>query len=59
MQHGAIHNGQMVDHDVDGMTLSRRVYQRFPDVFVLIRQINSTPERVIRLRSPRLVDSGQ
>ena len=58
-QHVAIHNGQMVDHDIDGIALSRRIYQRYPDTFVLIRQVNSTPERVIRLRSPRLANNEQ
>ena len=58
-QHVAIHNGNMVDHDVDGIALSRRIYQRYPNTFVLIRQVNSAPERVIRLRSPRLVGNGQ
>lgn len=58
-QHVAIHNEHMVDHDVDGIALSRRIYQRYPDAFVLIRQVNSAPERVIRLRSPRLANNEQ
>ena len=58
-QHVAIHKGQMVDHDVDGIALSRRIYRRYPDAFVLIRLVNSTPERVIRLRSPRLAYNKQ
>ena len=54
--HVAISNEQVVDHDVDGIALSRRIYQRYPSVFVLIRQVTSVPERVIRLRSPRLLN---
>lgn len=56
-QHVAIHNGQIIDHDVDGIALSRRIYGRYPDTFVLIRQVNSAPERVIHLRSPRLANN--
>ena len=29
----AIHNGALVDHDKDGLTLSLRVHQRFPHEF--------------------------
>jgi hypothetical protein len=30
----AIYQGQLVDHDPDGLALSLRVHQRFPDEFV-------------------------
>lgn len=57
-QHVAIQNGRMVDHDADGLALSRRIYSRFPDTFVLIRQVDAQPERVIQLRSPRFVQDA-
>ena len=58
-QQVAIQNGRLVDHDVDGLALSRRIYSRFPDTFVLIRQVGAQPERVIQLRSPRFVQDAR
>ncbi|MBU6352275.1 MAG: hypothetical protein KGS73_19250 [Chloroflexi bacterium] len=59
-QHVAIHNGRLVDHDADGLALSHRIYSRYPDTFVLVRQVEAQPERVIQLRSPRYIqDAGQ
>lgn len=52
-EHVAIYQGQLVDHDPDGMALSRRIYQRFPTEFVLIRQVEAEPERILHFRSPR------
>lgn len=52
-EHVAIYQGQLVDHDPDGLTLSRRIYKRFPDEFVLIRQVEAEPERILYFRSPR------
>ncbi len=57
-QHVAIQNGRMVDHDADGLALSRRIYSRFPDTFVLIRQVDAQPERTIHLRSPRFIQDA-
>ena len=49
-----------VDHDADGLALSHRIYSRYPDTFVLVRQVEAQPERVIQLRSPRYIqDAGQ
>lgn len=53
-EHVAIHNGQLIDHDTDGVALSRRIDQNFPDKFVLIRQIEEQAERILIFRSPRL-----
>lgn len=59
-QHVAIYNGGLVDHDADGLALSHRVYGRYPDTFVLIRQVEARPEQVIQLRSPQYIqDSGK
>lgn len=52
-EHVAIYQGQLVDHDPDGLALSRRIYQRFPTEFVLIRQVEAEPERILYFRSPR------
>jgi predicted transcriptional regulator len=57
-QHVAIYQGEIVDHDQDGATLSLRIYQRLPDEVVLIRQVEAVPEREIRIRSPRFVREG-
>ena len=51
--HVAIFNGEMVDHDVNGVALSTRVYQSYPDVFVLIRKVEQEPDPVLYFRSPR------
>jgi hypothetical protein len=52
-QHVAIYGGELVDHDPDGVALSRRIYERFPNDFVLIRQVEVEPDRVLQMRSPR------
>lgn len=57
-QHVAIQNGRLVDHDADGLSLSRRIYSRYPNTFVLIRQVEAQPEREIQLRSPRFVEEA-
>ncbi|MCB9148530.1 MAG: hypothetical protein H6645_08685 [Caldilineaceae bacterium] len=53
--HVAIYNGELVDHDQDGIALSRRVYAQYPDEFVLIKKVEPQPERTLRFRSPRFV----
>lgn len=52
----AIHHGQLVDHDEDGLALTLRVYQRFPDEFVWIAPLkaNALEEWVIRHSSVEL-----
>lgn len=57
-QQVAIHNGELVDHDTDGVALSKRVYQRYPDEFVLIRQVEQEPDRILYFRSPRFEASS-
>ncbi len=54
-QHVAIYNGRLVDHDEDGIALSRRIYARYPDEFVLIKKVEPQPKRTLRFRSPRFV----
>ena len=55
-EHVAIRGGKVVDHDTDGVALSQRVYERYPDEFVLIRQVEPEPDRVLQFRSPRFVE---
>ncbi len=49
----AIHHGGVVDHDVDGVALSQRVYKQFPDEFVWIAPIQSQAIEEWVIRSPR------
>lgn len=57
-QHVAIYHGQLVDHDEDGIALSRRVYAQYPEEFVLIKKVESQPERTLHFRSPRFMRKG-
>lgn len=49
----AIHHGQLVDHDKDGLALSLRIRQRFPDEFVWIAPIKAQAVEEWTMRSPR------
>lgn len=49
----AIYQGQVVDHDQDGVALSTRIYKRFPDEFVLISPVLPQPMEEWVIRSPR------
>jgi hypothetical protein len=49
-----MHDGAIVDHDLDRRQLSRRVRTRFGRQPVLITQVLPTPERTIIVRTPRL-----
>jgi hypothetical protein len=49
----AIHDGALVDHDTDGLALSLRVHQRFPDEFVWIAPLKAQPLEEWVVRSPR------
>lgn len=53
----AVFQGEVIDHDVDELALSKRVRQRLPDAVILIRQVLPQVERVYHFRSPRLVRS--
>jgi len=56
-EHVAIYGEELVDHDGDGVALSRRIYARYPSDFVLIRQVEAESERVLHFRSPRFAES--
>lgn len=49
----AIHGGALVDHDKDGLALSLRVHQRFPNEFVWIAPLKTQPLEEWVVRSPR------
>ncbi len=50
----AIYQGQIVDHDKDGVALSTRIYQRFPHEFVWIAPVTEQPLEVRTVYSHRL-----
>lgn len=49
----AIHQGKLVDHDVDRRALSRRVRREYPNGGVLITPVEDEPERVFLMLTPR------
>jgi hypothetical protein len=51
----AVYQGQVVDHDADQIALIERLDQSHPDTIVLVKQVTTEPERVLRMRSPRLI----
>ncbi|VAW43363.1 hypothetical protein MNBD_CHLOROFLEXI01-3744 [hydrothermal vent metagenome] len=57
-QYIALHQGEVVDHDVDRVILAARLDKTHPDAVVLVKQVTAQPESVLRMRSPRLVGNG-
>lgn len=56
----AIHNGKLVDHDLDLNSLRRRVRQKYGRIPLLLRQVTTDPsEPEFTIRSPRLLWSVQ
>jgi len=52
-QYVAMRNGEVVDHDEDFQLLHNRVRQRFGRQPVLLRRVETEPERELVFRSPR------
>jgi hypothetical protein len=52
----AIHNGQLVDQDVDKRALLARIEAKYPVQFVLLRGVERTPEREYRFPSIRYIE---
>lgn len=50
----AIHQGQVIDHDLDVRGLYLRMRSRYGDTPVLIRQVTERGENTLTFRSPRL-----
>jgi len=48
----AIHNGELVDQDVDRVALHRRVRRQYKRIAVLIRQVRPDADEVIWWRTP-------
>jgi hypothetical protein len=53
-EYAAIHDGELVDHDVNLATLYGRIQKRFEGIPVLLRKVKTDPEEVIYVRSPRI-----
>ena len=53
-QYVAIHNGALVDTDVDCETLFLRIQKQYGDLTVLIRQVGETPDEVYHFHGTRL-----
>jgi hypothetical protein len=54
-QHVAIYQGELIDHDEDGVALYMRVRQKYPGEFVLMTPVGQEAEETYRILSPRLV----
>jgi hypothetical protein len=48
----AIHNGELVDQDIDRVALHRRVHSQYRRIAVLIRQVRPDGDEVIWWRTP-------
>ena len=51
----AVYQGKVIDHDADQVALVGRVDERYPQEVVLIKLVTAEPDRVLNMRSPRLV----
>lgn len=56
-QYVAVHQGRVVDHDVDPIALLSRVKAQYPNQVVLRRKVEEQPETVLHFRSPRLANT--
>ena len=52
-QYVAVHNGEVVDHDDDFQALHERIRKRFGRQPVMIRRVESNPERAMTFRRIR------
>ena len=53
----ALHQGRLIDHDLDQFALYLRVDEQYPDEIILIKQVCSEIEEVYTIRSPRLTNA--
>lgn len=49
-QYVGIHQGQLVDHDLDQLALYLRLDEQYPDEVILIKQVCSSVEEVYTIR---------
>lgn len=54
----AILNGKVVDFDKDLFELAKRVYKKYPDEYVLIREVREELPEVFAMESPEGVESA-
>ncbi len=54
-QYVAVRHGKIVDFDESQLDLVLRIEEQFPDEIILIRQVNTEPEKIYSIRSPRIV----
>ncbi|MEZ4712599.1 MAG: hypothetical protein R3A44_35755 [Caldilineaceae bacterium] len=52
----AIHNEQLIDHDLDQVLLYRRMRQQHPGEFVWIAPVKESPDEILVFRSPRFLN---
>jgi len=50
----AMHEGQVVDHDPDFVSLHQRIRQKYGHEAILIRRVEIEPDRPLLMRSPRI-----
>lgn len=55
MEYIAMHQGKVVDHDVDEKTLLARIDALYADKVVMIRQVLAELPKPLRFRSPHLL----
>lgn len=53
-QYVAIHEGKVVDHDIDLCALNRRIRSQYGRIAVLLQQVTERPEVELVIRSPKL-----
>lgn len=53
-QYVAMFGGLVVDHDKDVILLVRRIRQQYPGEVILVKRVESDPDRLLEFRSPRL-----
>lgn len=49
-----LHNGEVLDHDVDGGLLHKRLRQKHGSLPILIVQVSESPEQEFTVRNPKL-----
>ena len=54
-QYVAICEGQLVDHDLNPVSLLQRIRTQYPGKVVLRRKVEFVPEKQLRIRHPRIV----
>jgi hypothetical protein len=58
-QYIAMHEGEVIDHDLDRVVLSRRVRQHYGNTPVFIVQVRNEPRLTIYVRSPRMAKASE